>query len=178
MPYSRTSMAQNLIPYSPGLASTIIMVPMGPFTHNTPWMAKTTLARTIFGGPKPVRAIEVLLYLSKTKSFPATFFATISKCKHLLWCFPASLDFCHLLSLSSLICLVSKVANIANNMDPVQTAPKGAVSLIRVYIVCFHDKIQSEVHLSICSRRKMHTTFLGQKNGRLKVQLLTMGTHN
>ena len=30
--------------------------------HNSPWMAGTNLARTIFDGPKPVRAIEVLLF--------------------------------------------------------------------------------------------------------------------
>ena len=47
-------------------------------------------------------------------------------------------------------------------MDPHQTAPKGS-SLIRVHIVCFHEKIKSEVHLNICSRRKKQT-FLGQKN--------------
>ena len=30
----------------------------------TPWMAGTTLGGTIFHGPKPVRAIEVLMYSS------------------------------------------------------------------------------------------------------------------
>ena len=30
--------------------------------QNLPWMAEQPLARTDFHGPKPVRAIEVLLY--------------------------------------------------------------------------------------------------------------------
>ena len=42
-------------------------------------------------------------------------------------------------------------------------------SLLRVHSVCFHDEILSEVHLNICSRRKMQTTFSGQKNiGRIR----------
>ena len=51
-------MAQTLMAHSPGLARTIIMVPTGHFLHNHPWMA-----RTIIHGPKPVRAMKVLLYL-------------------------------------------------------------------------------------------------------------------
>ena len=40
---------------------------------------------------------------------------------------------------TSLISLCSQVANIANNMDPDQAAPKGS-SLTRVLSVCFSDK--------------------------------------
>ena len=39
---------------------------------------------------------------------------------------------------------------------------------ITKYIVCFHEKTQSEVHLSICRRFKKQTLFLGQKSGRIK----------
>ena len=56
-------MAQTLMAYSPGLARTIIMVPSGLFIVQ-PGRLEQSLARTIFHGPKPVRAIEVLLYLS------------------------------------------------------------------------------------------------------------------
>ena len=35
--------------------------------------------------------------------------------------------------------------------------------LIRVHIVCFHEKIFSEVHLKICSRYKKQTKFSGLK---------------
>ena len=49
-------MAQTLMAHSPGLTRAIITVPSGNSMHNSP------LARTIFHGPKPVRAIEVLLY--------------------------------------------------------------------------------------------------------------------
>ena len=52
--------------HSSWLARTILMVPTGHFMYNPPWMAswlELPLARTsIFHGPKPVRAIEVLLY--------------------------------------------------------------------------------------------------------------------
>ena len=65
--YSITSMAHSLIAHSPGLARTIIMVPTGHFMHNPPWMAGFSLARTIFHGPKPVKAIEVLLYIFKSE---------------------------------------------------------------------------------------------------------------
>ena len=41
----------------------------------------------------------------------------------------------------SLVCLSSKVAYIANNMDPDQTAPGAGSSLIRAHSVCLHDKI-------------------------------------
>ena len=40
--YSRTSMARTLMVHSHGLARTIIMVPMGHYMHNTPWIAGTT----------------------------------------------------------------------------------------------------------------------------------------
>ena len=36
-------------------------------------------------------------------------------------------------------------------------------SLIRVYIVSFHEKIYSEGHLNMCNRGKKQTTFSGQK---------------
>ena len=49
-------MARTLMVHLPGLARTIIMVPVGHFMQNLPWMAGT-----IFHGPKPVQAIEVLL---------------------------------------------------------------------------------------------------------------------
>ena len=45
---------------------------------------------------------------------------------------------------------------MANNIDRES-------SLIRVHSVCFHDKIQSEVHLNICNRRNKQTAFSGQK---------------
>ena len=64
--YSRTSMARTLMAHLPRLARTDIMVPTGLFMHIPPWMAGTTLARTIFHIPKPVRAIEVLLYLTSS----------------------------------------------------------------------------------------------------------------
>ena len=56
-------MAQTLMAHSPGLARTIIMAPTRHFMHNPPWMAGMPLARTIFHGPMPVQAIEVLLYI-------------------------------------------------------------------------------------------------------------------
>ena len=42
--------------------------------------------------------------------------------------------------------------------------------LIRVHIVWFHEKIESEVHLNLCSRHKKQTTFSGPKknSGRIK----------
>ena len=61
------------------------------------------------------------------------------------------------LSSTLLVCLIcSLVAYFANNMDPNQTAPHGS-SLIRIYIVCFNEKIMSEVHLNIYSRCKKQT---------------------
>ena len=52
-------------------------------------------------------------------------------------------------------CVEAQEAYITNNMDPDQTASMGSVllgiSLIRDPIVCSHEKIQSEVHLKICS---------------------------
>ena len=60
--HSNTSMAQTLEAHSPGLARTIIMVPKGHFMHKPHLWLEPPLARTIFHGPKPVRAIEVLLY--------------------------------------------------------------------------------------------------------------------
>ena len=59
--YSRTSMAQTLMAHSPGLARTIIMVPTGHFRIIHPGWVKLPLAITNFHGPKPVRAIEILL---------------------------------------------------------------------------------------------------------------------
>ena len=41
--YSRTSMAGTLMAHSPGLARTIIMVPIGHVRYNPPWMGRTTL---------------------------------------------------------------------------------------------------------------------------------------
>ena len=46
---------------------------------------------------------------------------------------------------------------ISNNTDPDQAAPKSG--LIRVHGVCSHDKIQSIVHLNICSRHKSRQHF-------------------
>ena len=45
---------------------------------------------------------------------------------------------------------------MANNMDPDQNA------YISVHIVCFHDKILSEVNLNICSRHKKQIIFSRQ----------------
>ena len=53
--YSKHSMAGTLMAHSPGLARTIIL-----FISHPGWL-ELPLARTIFHGPKPVRAIEVLL---------------------------------------------------------------------------------------------------------------------
>ena len=56
-----------------------------------------------------------------------------------------------------LVCLCSRVAYIENNMDSDQTAPMGA------HIVCFHEKILSELLLNIHNRHKKQTAFSGQK---------------
>ena len=55
-------MARTLMAHSPRLARTTIMVPTGHLMHNPPclWL-ELPLARTIFHGPKHVRAMEVLL---------------------------------------------------------------------------------------------------------------------
>ena len=59
-------------------------------------------------------------------------------------------------------------------MDPDQTAPKGS-SLIKVHIVFFYEKIYSELHLNICSRRKKQTEFVGQKSsGGIRVKHLNL----
>ena len=50
-------MARTLMAHLPGLARIITIVPTGYFMHHPPWMAGT-----IFRCPKPVRAIEALLY--------------------------------------------------------------------------------------------------------------------
>ena len=55
-------MAQTLIAHSHGLARTIIMVPTGILGIIHPRWVELPLARTNFHGPKPVRAIEILLY--------------------------------------------------------------------------------------------------------------------
>ena len=60
--YSLTSMARTLMTHSPEVARTIIMVPTCHFRHNHLGWVKLPLARTNLYGPKPVRAIEVLLY--------------------------------------------------------------------------------------------------------------------
>ena len=63
-------MARTLKAHSPGMARTIIAVPTGHFMHNPPWMA-----RTIVDGPKPVRSIEVLIYiLTKTSRVDSYFY--------------------------------------------------------------------------------------------------------
>ena len=54
-------MSQTLMADSPVLVRTISVVPTGHFMHNPLWMA-----RTIFHCPKPVGAIEVLLYMHFT----------------------------------------------------------------------------------------------------------------
>ena len=64
-------------------------------------------------------------------------------------------DFCLLLSLllmflGSLYC---------KQYGPRSDCSLGS-KLIGVHSVCFFDKIKSEVHLDICSRRKKQTTFL------------------
>ena len=41
--YSETSMARTQMVHSPGLARTIVMVPIGHFMHNPPQMAGTTV---------------------------------------------------------------------------------------------------------------------------------------
>ena len=60
---SGTSLTQTLMAHSPGLARTIIMVPLGHFMHNPSWMAGATLSKNNFYGSKPVQAIEVLLLI-------------------------------------------------------------------------------------------------------------------
>ena len=58
-------MAQTLMAHSPGLARTIITVPTGHLCIIHPGWLELPLARTFFVGPKPVGAIEVLLYLPR-----------------------------------------------------------------------------------------------------------------
>ena len=55
-------MARTLMAHSHGLARTVIMVPRDNLCQIHPGWLELPLARTIFHGPKPVRAIEVLLY--------------------------------------------------------------------------------------------------------------------
>ena len=46
-------------------------------------------------------------------------------------------------------------------------------SLIRVRGVCFNDKIKSEMHLNICSRRKKQTTMSRHNNiGKIGAKLM------
>ena len=66
--YSRTSMAGTLMAHSPGLSRTVIMLPIGHLCQIHPGWLELPLARTIFHGPKPVRAIEVLLYFCQNKN--------------------------------------------------------------------------------------------------------------
>ena len=57
--YSRTSMARTLMAHSPGLW----LDPAGHFMHYIrPGWLELPLAKYIFHGPKPVLAIEVLLF--------------------------------------------------------------------------------------------------------------------
>ena len=64
---------------------------------------------------------------------------------------------CHLLSY---LFIFFKVAYIANNMDPDQTAP----SLIRVHIVCFHEKKSSLK----CTCRHVYAAFRLSFSGQIK----------
>ena len=66
-----------------------------------------------------------------------------------------------------LVCLCSPLIYIANNMNPDQTAPGS--SLIRVCIVCFHEKIWSEVCLNVRSMRRGWTEFSGENSGGKRV---------
>ena len=58
-----------------------------------------------------------------------------------------------------------------NSLYCKQYGPRRGASLIRVYSVCFHQKIQSEVHLNICNRSKKQTSSGQKKNtGRIRVE--------
>ena len=46
--YSKALMAQTLMAHSPGMATTIFMIPTGIFMHNPPWMAGTALGYNYF----------------------------------------------------------------------------------------------------------------------------------
>ena len=72
-------MAQTLMAHSPWLARTIIMAPTGHFMHDPPWVAVLPLARAIFHGPKPVRAIDVLLFVVFVCFFVYSAFALLNK---------------------------------------------------------------------------------------------------
>ena len=61
--YSRTSIAQTLMARSPGLARTIIWSLQVILDIINPGWVELPLTITNFHGPKPVRAIEVLLYV-------------------------------------------------------------------------------------------------------------------
>ena len=60
--------------------------------------------------------------------------------------------------------LCTLLAYSANNMDPDQTAPKGALrsKMIKAHSVCFCDQKVSGVHLNICSRHNTQTTFFNK----------------
>ena len=53
-------------------------------------------------------------------------------------------------------------------MDPDQTAPIGS-SLIRVHIVCFHEKVKSEVHLSTSQQMYKADIFHDKNSGGIRV---------
>ena len=74
----------------------------------------------------------------------------------------------HKFVVCSLVCLCSRVAYFANDIDSDQTALRS--SLIRFHSVCFHDKIYHEVHFSLCSRRTMQTTFQDKNIGGKRVR--------
>ena len=59
--------------------------------------------------------------------------------------FPASHDFCHLLMFQG--------SQYCKQYVPRSDCSQGS-NVIWVHSVCFHDKIQSEVNLNICSRQK------------------------
>ena len=93
--------------------------------------------------------IQCQLLVTRVNVYITIFLGTIVSCS--LTICSASHDFCRLLLLSTFFLL--------DILQPILTR----ISLIRVHIVCFHDKILSEVHLNICNRHKKRTPFSGQK---------------
>ena len=80
---------------------------------------------------------------------------------------PASQDFCRLLSLL----LLFSGSLYCKQYGPRSDCSFGS-SLIRVHYFCSHDKIEPEVSLNICSRRKKQMTFSGQNIGGKRVNFV------
>ena len=72
----------------------------------------------------------------------------------------------------SLVCLCTLIAYIANNMDPDQTAPVGAVWS---WFIVFASMVKFlGVHLDMCSRPDKQTIFSCQKYWQEKISMLLL----